>query len=97
VRRRRYNYPVSGFATPYTAYVSKSPVSLHNSPYPRTKSLLTSAAESFLAHFDAATIRIITEKSSRLQEVPSIGKHLPELMTIGWNGKFAVNDVTMFL
>lgn len=54
-------------------------------------------ANKVVDHFGTDTIRIISEEPGRLQEVPHSSKRLAELITTGWNAKFAVHHVMMFL
>jgi exodeoxyribonuclease V alpha subunit len=56
-----------------------------------------SYAKKIVDHFGADTLRIISEESGRLHEIPGIGKQRAKSIKIAWDEQSAVRDVMMFL
>ena len=56
-----------------------------------------SYAKKIVDHFGADTLRVISEDSGRLHEVPGIGKQRAKSIKIAWDEQRAVRDVMMFL
>ena len=54
-------------------------------------------AKKIVDHFGADTLRIISEDSGRLHEVPGIGKTRAKSIKAAWDEQAAVRDVMMFL
>jgi exodeoxyribonuclease V alpha subunit len=56
-----------------------------------------SYAQKIVDHFGADTLRIISEESGRLHEIPGIGKLRAKSIKHAWDEQSAVRDVMMFL
>jgi exodeoxyribonuclease V alpha subunit len=56
-----------------------------------------SYAEKIVNHFGADTLRIISEESGRLHEIPGIGKQRAKSIKTAWDEQKAIRDVMMFL
>lgn len=56
-----------------------------------------SYAKKIVDHFGAETLRIISEESGRLHEIPGIGKQRAKSIKVAWDEQSAVRDVMMFL
>ena len=56
-----------------------------------------SYAQKIVDHFGADTLRVISEDSGRLHEVPGIGKQRARSIKAAWDEQRAVRDVMMFL
>lgn len=56
-----------------------------------------SYAKKIVDHFGAETLRVISEDSGRLHEVPGIGKQRAKSIKAAWDEQRAVRDVMMFL
>ena len=56
-----------------------------------------SYAKKIVGHFGADTLRIISEESGRLHEIPGIGKQRAKSIKAAWDEQKAVRDVMMFL
>lgn len=56
-----------------------------------------SYAKKIVEHFGADTLKVISEDSGRLQEVPGIGKGRAKSIKAAWEEQAAVRDVMMFL
>ncbi len=56
-----------------------------------------SFAEKIVNHFGADTLRIISEESGRLHEIPGIGKQRAKSIKTAWDEQKAIRDVMMFL
>lgn len=56
-----------------------------------------SYAKKIVDHFGADTLRIISEESGRLHEIPGIGKQRAKSIKQAWDEQSAVRDVMMFL
>jgi exodeoxyribonuclease V alpha subunit len=56
-----------------------------------------SYAKKIVDHFGADTLRIISEESGRLHEIPGIGKTRAKSIKAAWDEQRAVRDVMMFL
>jgi len=56
-----------------------------------------SYAKKIVDHFGADTLRIISEESGRLHEIPGIGKTRAKSIKAAWDEQSAVRDVMMFL
>ena len=56
-----------------------------------------SYAKKIVDHFGADTLRVISEESGRLHEVPGIGKTRAKSIKAAWDEQAAVRDVMMFL
>jgi exodeoxyribonuclease V alpha subunit len=56
-----------------------------------------SYAKKIVDHFGADTLRIISEESGRLHEIPGIGKQRAKSIKLAWDEQSAVRDVMMFL
>lgn len=56
-----------------------------------------SYAKKIVDHFGADTLRIISEESGRLHEIPGIGKQRAKSIKAAWDEQSAVRDVMMFL
>lgn len=56
-----------------------------------------SYAKKIVDHFGADTLRVISEDSGRLHEVPGIGKTRAKSIKAAWDEQAAVRDVMMFL
>lgn len=54
-------------------------------------------AEKIVAHFGADTLRVISEESARLKEVPGIGAKRAKRIKTAWEEQKAVREVMMFL
>ena len=56
-----------------------------------------SYAKKIVDHFGADTLKIISEESGRLHEIPGIGKQRAKSIKAAWDEQSAVRDVMMFL
>jgi len=56
-----------------------------------------SYANKIVDHFGADTLRVISEDSGRLHEVPGIGRQRAKSIKAAWDAQRAVRDVMMFL
>lgn len=56
-----------------------------------------SYAKKIVDHFGADTLRVISEDSGRLHEIPGIGKQRAKSIKAAWDEQKAVRDVMMFL
>ncbi|MGB0413728.1 MAG: YrrC family ATP-dependent DNA helicase, partial [Coraliomargarita sp.] len=56
-----------------------------------------SYAKKIVDHFGADTLKVISEDSGRLHEVPGIGKTRAKSIKAAWDEQAAVRDVMMFL
>lgn len=56
-----------------------------------------SYAKKIVDHFGADTLRVISEDSGRLHEVPGIGKQRAKSIKAAWDEQSAVRDVMIFL
>lgn len=56
-----------------------------------------SYAKKIVAHFGADTLKVISEDSGRLHEVPGIGKQRAKSIKAAWDEQRAVRDVMVFL
>ena len=56
-----------------------------------------SYAKKIVDHFGADTLKVISEDSGRLHEIPGIGKQRAKSIKIAWDEQSAVRDVMMFL
>jgi len=56
-----------------------------------------SYAKKIVAHFGADTLKVISEDSGRLHEIPGIGKQRAKSIKAAWDEQGAVRDVMMFL
>ena len=56
-----------------------------------------SYAKKIVAHFGADTLKVISEDSGRLHEIPGIGKQRAKSIKAAWDEQSAVRDVMMFL
>ncbi|WPJ94300.1 AAA family ATPase [Coraliomargarita algicola] len=56
-----------------------------------------SYAKKIVDHFGADTLKIISEDSGRLHEIPGIGKQRAKSIKLAWDEQSAVRDVMMFL
>lgn len=56
-----------------------------------------SYAKKIVDHFGADTLKIISEDSGRLHEIPGIGKQRAKSIKAAWDEQSAVRDVMMFL
>ena len=56
-----------------------------------------SYAKKIVDHFGADTLKIISENSGRLHEIPGIGKTRAKSIKAAWDDQSAVRDVMMFL
>ena len=56
-----------------------------------------SYAKKIVDHFGADTLRVISEESGRLHEIPGIGKQRAKSIKAAWDEQSAVRDVMMFL
>ncbi|MFP4673076.1 MAG: AAA family ATPase [Opitutales bacterium] len=54
-------------------------------------------ASKIVDHFGADTLRIISEESGRLHEIPGIGEQRAKAIKTAWDEQRAVRDVMMFL
>ena len=56
-----------------------------------------SYAQKIVDHFGADTLKVISEESGRLHEIPGIGKTRARSIKAAWDEQSAVRDVMMFL
>ncbi|MCH2073313.1 MAG: AAA family ATPase [Puniceicoccaceae bacterium] len=56
-----------------------------------------SYAKRIVGHFGADTLKVISEDSGRLHEIPGIGKQRAKSIKAAWDEQSAVRDVMMFL
>lgn len=56
-----------------------------------------SYAKKIVDHFGAETLKVISEESGRLHEIPGIGKKRARSIKAAWEEQSAVRDVMMFL
>lgn len=56
-----------------------------------------SYAKKIVDHFGADTLKVISEDSARLHEIPGIGKQRAKSIKAAWDEQHAVRDVMMFL
>lgn len=56
-----------------------------------------SYAKKIVGHFGADTLKVISEDSGRLHEIPGIGKQRAKSIKAAWDEQSAVRDVMMFL
>ncbi|MEE2988015.1 MAG: AAA family ATPase [Verrucomicrobiota bacterium] len=56
-----------------------------------------SYAKKIVGHFGADTLKVISEDSGRLHEIPGIGKQRAKSIKAAWDEQRAVRDVMMFL
>ena len=56
-----------------------------------------SYAKKIVDHFGADTLKVISEDSGRLHEIPGIGKQRAKSIKVAWDEQSAVRDVMMFL
>ena len=56
-----------------------------------------SYAKKIVDHFGADTLKVISEDSGRLHEIPGIGKQRAKSIKAAWDEQSAVRDVMMFL
>lgn len=85
----------------FTHFKSKLPASIHGIRKYLGSGLIhgigKSYAKKIVAHFGADTLRIISEDSGRLYEVPGIGKQRARSIKVAWDEQRSVRDVMMFL
>ncbi len=54
-------------------------------------------AERIVKHFGADTLRIISEESARLREIPGIGEERAKAIKASWKEQSALREITIFL
>ena len=85
----------------FAHFKSKLPASVHGIRKYLGSGLIhgigKSYAKKIVAHFGADTLRIISEDSGRLHEVPGIGKQRARSIKVAWDEQSSVRDVMMFL
>ncbi|MEO0508848.1 MAG: AAA family ATPase [Verrucomicrobiota bacterium] len=85
----------------FAHFQSKLPASVHGIRKYLGSGLIhgigKSYAKKIVEHFGAETLRIISEESGRLHEVPGIGRHRAKSIKAAWDEQSAVRDVMMFL
>ncbi|WP_269525663.1 SF1B family DNA helicase RecD2 [Coraliomargarita parva] len=83
------------------AFKSQLPASVHGIRKYLGSGLIHGIGKSYarkiVDHFGADTLRVISEESGRLHEVPGIGKQRAKSIKAAWDEQSAVRDVMMFL
>ncbi len=84
-----------------TGFKSERPASIHGIRKYLGSGMIhgigKSYAEKIVDHFGAETLRIISEDSGRLHEVPGIGKARAKSIKAAWEEQAAVRNIMMFL
>ncbi|MEC8332789.1 MAG: AAA family ATPase, partial [Verrucomicrobiota bacterium] len=85
----------------FTQFKSQLPASVHGIRKYLGSGLIhgigKSYAKKIVDYFGADTLKIISESSGRLHEVPGIGKQRAKSIKVAWDEQSAVRDVMMFL
>ncbi|TVP82464.1 MAG: ATP-dependent RecD-like DNA helicase [Puniceicoccaceae bacterium] len=83
------------------SFQSKLPASVHGIRKYLGSGLIhgigKSYAKKIVDHFGADTLKVISEDSGRLHEIPGIGKQRAKSIKAAWDEQSAVRDVMMFL
>lgn len=95
------HHPQHGPQFKITSFESKLPSTLHGIRMYLGSGLVPGVgkiyANKIVDHFKTDTLRIISEESARLREVPGIGKHRAKSIKKAWDDQQALRDVFMFL
>ena len=85
----------------FTQFKSQLPASVHGIRKYLGSGLIQGIGKSYakkiVDYFGADTLKIISESSGRLHEVPGIGKQRAKSIKVAWDEQSAVRDVMMFL
>ena len=94
-------HPKHGDQFKIAQFKSKLPASVHGIRKYLGSGLIhgigKSYAKKIVDHFGADTLKIISEDSGRLHEIPGIGRQRAKSIKIAWDEQSTVRDVMMFL
>ncbi|PXA05522.1 ATP-dependent RecD-like DNA helicase [Coraliomargarita sinensis] len=94
-------HPQHGDQFKFARFKSQLPASVHGIRKYLGSGLIhgigKSYAKKIVDYFGADTLRVISEDSGRLHEVPGIGKQRAKSIKLAWDEQRAVRDVMMFL
>lgn len=94
-------HPSHGDQFKITQFKSQLPASIHGIRKYLGSGMVhgigKSYAKKIVDHFGADTLRVISEDSGRLHEVPGIGKTRAKSIKAAWEAQVAVRDVMVFL
>lgn len=94
-------HPKHGDQFKIAQFKSKLPASVHGIRKYLGSGLIhgigKSYAKKIVDHFGADTLKIISEDSGRLNEIPGIGRQRAKSIKIAWDEQSTVRDVMMFL
>ena len=94
-------HPQHGDQFKIAQFKSKLPASVHGIRKYLGSGLIhgigKSYAKKIVDHFGADTLKIISDDSGRLHEIPGIGKQRAKSIKVAWDEQSAVRDVMMFL
>lgn len=94
-------HPSHGDQFKVGSFESKLPASVHGIRKYLGSGLIEGIGKSYakkiVDHFGADTLKIISEESGRLHEIPGIGKTRARSIKTAWDEQSAVRDVMMFL
>ena len=94
-------HPSHGDQFKVGSFESKLPASVHGIRKYLGSGLIEGIGKSYakkiVDHFGADTLKVISEESGRLHEIPGIGKTRARSIKTAWDEQSAVRDVMMFL
>lgn len=95
------NHPQYGRQFKITAFESKLPSTLHGIRKYLSSGLIpgigTGYANKIVDFFKTDTLKVISEESARLKEIPGIGKQRAQAIKKAWDEQHALREVFMFL
>ena len=94
-------HPTHGDQFKVGSFESRLPASVHGIRKYLGSGLIEGIGKSYakkiVDHFGADTLKVISEESGRLREIPGIGKTRARSIKAAWEEQSAVRDVMMFL
>lgn len=95
------SHPTHGRQFKIASFSSKLPSSVHGIRKYLGSGLVRGIGKTYAAriveHFGADTLRIISEESARLREIPGIGIQRVRAIKASWDEQFALREVMIFL
>lgn len=95
------SHPTHGRQFKISSFSSKLPSSVHGIRKYLGSGLVRGIGKTYAAriveHFGADTLRVISEESARLREIPGIGIQRVRAIKASWDEQFALREVMIFL
>ncbi len=95
------SHPTHGRQFKISSFTSKLPSSVHGIRKYLGSGLVRGIGKTYAAriveHFGADTLRVISEESARLREIPGIGIQRVRAIKASWDEQFALREVMIFL